>query len=83
MIVTLLARPSRSNCLLWALRQFITQGGWLLLTRSEYGWWPHAAWSPDLRAVYAYMPFERKHRRRWWQVPFSFAGEPRLTRGAL
>lgn len=40
--------PWRSNCLLYALRQWRARGGYLIVRRSRWGWWPHFLWAPDL-----------------------------------
>lgn len=31
----------RSNCLIYAFRKFFKEGGYVLLRKSHYGWWPH------------------------------------------
>lgn len=31
----------RSNCLIFALQRWRSDGGYLILRRSRHGWWPH------------------------------------------
>jgi hypothetical protein len=60
-----------SNCYLYALRQWYWHGGYVVLAKSKYGWWPHALWSPDLRHFDEFVP--DKPRRRWFP-PLLFQG---------
>jgi hypothetical protein len=39
---------TKSNCLIFALMRLWQSGGYLILRRSSYGWWPHVLWSRDL-----------------------------------
>lgn len=71
-------RPRWANCLVWAWVMWHRHGGHLVLTHSAYGWWPHAQWSPDLLVHYEFRPYERRRRRRWWEVPLLFSGYPAL-----
>jgi len=47
----------RSNCLVFALHRWWTDGGYLILRRSHYGWWPHVLWTRSLsEAPLSYVP---------------------------
>jgi hypothetical protein len=49
----------RSNCLLWALRQWRREGGYIALRRTTMkrrGLWCHFFWSPDLVTWKSYVP---------------------------
>lgn len=37
-----------SNCLFFALSRFLKRGGYLLIRRSRWGWWPHFLWAESL-----------------------------------
>jgi hypothetical protein len=65
----------RSNCLLYAVRQWITHGGYLLLRKSRYGWWPHALWSRDLTVLSEFVPLAPRRR---WLPPLWFKGMVRV-----
>lgn len=53
----------RSNCYLFAVWQLFRKGGFLIVCKSEWGWWPHVMWSPDMCTVYQFEPTEKKRRR--------------------
>lgn len=40
--------PRRSNCLIFAVSRVLTRGGYLLVRRSRWGWWPHFLWAESL-----------------------------------
>lgn len=61
-----------SNCLLWALWQWCRKGGALWVEKSQYGWWPHFAWSPDGLRYLCFVPLAPKRRR--WSAPVIFRG---------
>lgn len=54
-----------SNCVLFAIGRFWTRGGYVVVRKSDYGWWPHVLWSPDLVMFEQFHPV--KHRR-WYGV---------------
>lgn len=49
-----------SNCLIFALWRWITRGGYLVIRRSHYGWWPHIIWCEHLHdaEIEHYVPLE-------------------------
>lgn len=51
-----------SNCLIYALRKLIREGGYLLVRRSFYGWWPHVLHMSRAGEITHYSP-PRKRRR--------------------
>ena len=38
----------RSNCLIFALWRLWNRGGYLMMRRSRWGWWPHFLWAESL-----------------------------------
>ena len=61
---------TKSNCLLFVLQAWWTDGGYVVLRQSRYGKWPHALWSPDLRTFSEFVPnrshLEELMARPWW-----------------
>jgi hypothetical protein len=51
----------RSNCLVWAIRQWHRNGGYLVIRRSHSGPFWHFMWSQNLRKVEGYSPIKRKY----------------------
>lgn len=60
-----------SNCLFYAVNRWWREGGYLVIMWSNYGWWPHIAWSPDLVEYYEFCP---PTKRRRWCPPWIFWG---------
>jgi hypothetical protein len=66
------------NCLLFVVGRYLKRGGYIVIHRSDYGWWPHAVWSGDLKTFEQFHPV--KHRRwyarilRWHLPPPLFDG---------
>ena len=52
-----------SNCLVYAIGQWVRHGGYLVLSRSRYGWWPHAEHTHDWRRFSVFVPLGPKRRR--------------------
>ena len=74
-----------SNCALWAAWRYVRRGGYVVMTRSDYGWWPHFAWSQDGTR---WLQFHPKRHRRWYGwclrrgIPLPlFDGEPTPWKG--
>lgn len=61
-----------SNCVLFALGQWWAYGGYLVVRKSYFGWWPHFLWSQDLVTFEEYTPYDT--RRRKWLPPLLFKG---------
>jgi hypothetical protein len=40
------------------------RGGFLIVSKSEWGWWPHVMWSPDLKMCHQFEPDHKRLRRR-------------------
>ena len=38
-----------SNCLFFALNKWLKHGGYLVIRKSRYGFWPHFIWCKDLK----------------------------------
>jgi hypothetical protein len=54
----------RCNCLVWALWQWLTKGGYCGWRWSHYGPVWHFVWSPDLKTWWGFVPVKPKHG--WW-----------------
>ena len=59
-----------SNCWLWAFWTFLRRGGFLIVSKSEWGWWPHLMWSPDMRTVHQFEPDHKRRMGRFWPPVF-------------
>jgi hypothetical protein len=68
------------NCYVFVLRQWWRKGGYVVLSRSKYGWWLHAVWSRDLVTFEDFVPLGPKRRRK--MPPIWFAGRVRVTQPA-
>lgn len=66
----------QTNCFLYAYQKYQTQGGYILVTPSKWGWWPHFLWSADLPPTYE--AFDPPVKRKRWYPPIVFRG--RITR---
>src|SRR4051812_39844065 len=65
----------RSNCLAWALGQWVRCGGYFAMRRSRFfRYAPHFIWSKDLQRWYGFVPVRPKYG--WWVliVMWWFAG---------
>lgn len=60
-----------SNCLAFALGRYWQQGGYVVMMRSRFGWWPHFVWTADLKDFEEFAP---KRKRRRWFPPLIFRG---------
>ena len=43
---------NRSNCLVFALKRWFSDSGYLVVRKSNFGWWPHFLWTPDINSSY-------------------------------
>lgn len=50
----------RSNCLIWALGQWMREGGYIAIRKSHWGPAPHFLWSKDLRKWEGFVPVKPK-----------------------
>lgn len=56
----------RSNCVIYAVGQYLRHGGYLLFERSPVpGGLIRASWSPDFKVWYSYSAKGVKHWPRW------------------
>lgn len=64
-----------SNCLIFALWRLATRGGYLLMRRSRWGWWPHFLWAETLDPprIEHYAPLGGGRPR--WLPPPLFSGQ--------
>jgi hypothetical protein len=46
----------KSNCILFALRRWFSRGGYIVLRKSNYGWWPHMIWTKDFVTFEEFTP---------------------------
>ena len=54
-----------SNCLAYALARWWLDGGYVIMRKSHYGWWPHFLWSKDLKRFVEFQPIEPNHHLRF------------------
>lgn len=67
-----------SNCAAWAVWAYFRRGGFLILKKSEWGWWPHFMWSPDMHTCQQFEPDHKRRRGRLWP-PFFYRGYVKKT----
>lgn len=65
----------RSNCLIFALCQWYKNGGYLVVRKSRWGWWPHFLWSADLKSFEQFAPTNPVHKKF---PPFLFKGSIKI-----
>lgn len=52
-----------NNCLFWALKKWFKDGGYIVIRRSKYGWFPHFLWMcKDTIILESYVPKNPKKR---------------------
>lgn len=68
------AEAQVSNCLIYALLKLYHEGGYVLMRKSFYGWWPHFLHMSMTGEITHYSP-ERKRRRLL--PPLLFRGRVR------
>jgi len=64
----------KSNCLIFAATRFFSRGGYLIVRKSSYGWWPHFSWSEDLVTFEKFVPLGPCEKRII--PPLLFRGQP-------
>jgi hypothetical protein len=62
----------KSNCLIFALKHWWEKGGYLIIRKSHYGWWPHFLWSADLKTFEQFTPLRKAQRHLF--PPLIFVG---------
>lgn len=67
-----------SNCLIYAVRQYLRRGGHVVMRKSHWGPWPHFAWSADLKKFEAFVPVEGTRMDVRFPPPF-FRGRILIT----
>lgn len=67
----------RSNCALYAFTRLYYEGGHVILTRSNHGFWPHFRWirsfAPD-EEIWEFTPAPWIRKRGRWLPPIIFTG---------
>jgi hypothetical protein len=66
----------KSNCIIFALRRCFRLGGYIVLRKSNYGWWPHMIWTKDLATFEEFTPPEH-HQAAF--PPLLFNGIVKVT----
>jgi len=58
----------RSNCLIFAVRRWMREGGYFIVRKSRHGWWPHFMWARSLKglAIEQWIPCPPK---KWDDLP--------------
>lgn len=69
--------PRYSNCLFFALGRWWRRGGYLVIRKSRWGWWPHFIHCSDLRDARIEHNTPASGRWRWWIPPLVFRGRVR------
>lgn len=64
-----------SNCYIWAKWQHWKYGGYFTRVKSQFGWWNHYTWSPDLITFHEFVPVWSKHLWRKKYPPILFRGK--------
>lgn len=52
----------KTNCLIFALKKWFKHGGYLIIRKSNHGYFPHFLWSKDLKNAHVehYVPIDPK-----------------------
>ena len=59
------------NCLLFVIDQFLQHpDGYVIIRRSDSGWFPHFLFSRNLKDFWEYTPIKRSNKRLWLPPPF-------------
>ena len=66
-----------SNCWIFALWRLFRRRGFLIISKSEWGWWWHFMWSPDMRTVQQFEPTLKRRKRLF--PPFIYKGYVKET----
>jgi hypothetical protein len=61
-------RPTYSNCLIFAIRLWLTRGGYLIVRKSRAGWFPHFLWCSNLVDAKV-VHFAPQKIAPWWYRP--------------
>lgn len=52
-----------NNCLCWALAKWKRYGGYIVMRKSNYGWFPHFLWlSKDRTQLESFVPDDPRHK---------------------
>ena len=43
--------PKYSNCLIFTLNMWARYGGYVIVRKSRYGWWPHFMWAKSIEGL--------------------------------
>lgn len=54
-----------SNCLLFVVVRWWRLGGFVIIRKSQHGWWPHFLWSPDLITFEEFQPAIPNHHLKF------------------
>ena len=61
-----------TNCLFFALKKWITLGGYIVIRKSDEGWFPHFIWCGDLKDAEiehiqpVHKGFENPYLKKFW-----------------
>jgi hypothetical protein len=67
----------KSNCILYAVACWFKSGGYIVLRKSNYGWWPHMLWTKDFTTFAEFTP--RVHVENAAFPPLLFRGSVMIT----
>ena len=66
----------KSNCFIWAVRQWWREGGYVAARKSSYGPFPHFVWTPTVSSEA--MSFVPVRPRRRLLPPLIFRGRVKI-----
>jgi len=49
---------------LFVIWRWWSEGGYVVIRHSDWGWWPHFLWSPDLQTFEQFVPVVPNHKKR-------------------
>jgi hypothetical protein len=67
----------KSNCILYAVACWFKSGGYIVLRKSNYGWWPHMLWTKDFSTFAEFTP--QVHVENAAFPPLLFQGSVKIT----
>jgi hypothetical protein len=73
-------KPLKDNCILFAVRCWWHRGGYVIIRKSHFGWWPHAFWSLNLMTFEEFTPLDRTPHKIL--PPLIFEGHVLITTAA-
>ena len=67
----------KSNCIVYAMSCWFKSGGYIVLRKSNFGWWPHMVWTKDFATFQEFTPLA--HQEQMTFPPLFFKGLVKIT----